>query len=174
LFGIGEKAGQQIGGPVGGLIEKFSKLGKIMAESLDKLRDWTRNLHESNMRFAEFSASMALVQAQTDIRRIELERERGERRAATAGRVSESMMNLEREVTPWEDAWANIKGELTAWGIDKLARILGEMNDVAREIPLIKALLGDKDKEIDIHNTWVNSVSDDYLNNLNRPRRFGP
>lgn len=117
LRGAGAAAGQ-IGGlmgpwgmAIGKSTEYLAKFGAAIVELPGKIHDWGKQLHDANMQFANFSVSMAQVQAQTDVQRFYLKMEQGERRAATAQGLSSSMMNFERMVAPLEDWWTNVMNE---------------------------------------------------------------
>ncbi len=97
-------------------------------KGVETLRDWNQSLHNANMQFAEFSASMAAVQAQQEVRDIELSRERGDRRAAGATTLAESKHELETAFAPMEDLWADIKSWFLTWFNSKLARTVEDFN----------------------------------------------
>lgn len=83
--------------------------------ALDALKRWGDNLHQANMQFAEFSAAMAGVKALDTARRIDLNRQRGDRRADTARDLANVRYELDRKLyAPFEDALANFKNELFA------------------------------------------------------------
>lgn len=105
IGGMGNIAGTIMGGPVAAL----GKLGEVALGSVGKLQDWTKGLHDANMQFAEFSASMAEVQAEQTVRDIELSRERGERRAESAKYLAEGMSELNSTTAPIADLFANAK-----------------------------------------------------------------
>jgi hypothetical protein len=101
-------------GPLGKPIEGVMKFGTVIFDSLEKLRTWTRQLHEGNMQFAEFSASMAVVQGQAQLRELELRRAQGDARAESAERLSANRAEMNQQLAPFENAWANAKNELGA------------------------------------------------------------
>lgn len=113
------KAMSDIGLPGGQILEATGRFGKELTGSIDKLRDFSKQLHESNMRFAEFSAGMARVEADADLRQMQLSRERGDRRAREAGYLAEGRSQLEQTLAPAEDAWARFK-DIWAGTLDKL------------------------------------------------------
>ncbi len=67
-------------------------------------------LHETNMKFAEYSASMAFVQAEQQMRDIQLSQERGERRAGSARMLAGSRHRFNQRWAVVEDKLANTSG----------------------------------------------------------------
>ncbi len=109
---------------------------KMIAESVDKLRDWNDQLYKSNMRFAEFSSSMAQVQAEQEARTIYYEQNRGEARADTARTQAEARQRLDNALAPIEDALSNTANSVSAFlsdfaagGARDLNKALGLEND---------------------------------------------
>lgn len=128
--------------PVSAPIKFIAAIG----EGVEKLRDWNDKLHEANMKFAEFSASMARVQAEQQMRDIQLSQERGERRAESAQRLAEARHRLNRNLAPIEDAFANLKNNLTADLLGPLnrliERLLGESGEVGEGFTLNETMGG--------------------------------
>lgn len=122
VSGIGDVAGAipVVGKPIDAVL----KFGAGLLNSVDNLRNWTESLHESNMQFAEFSASMSRVQADQESRDVQLRMEQGERRAVSAQELAEAKSRLNRMLAPLEDWSANVKNKIgsvvsnsvTAWG----------------------------------------------------------
>ncbi len=105
--GVG-KFGEMLG-PFGAPIKGLAKLGEVTFGAIDKIKVWSEQLHQSNMRFAEFSGSMAQVQAEQQIRDIHYSMERGEARAAGARRLAESASARRQAMAGVEDAYAEIQ-----------------------------------------------------------------
>lgn len=108
---------------LGSFIDRLMKAG-------DGLLSFSRNLFDSNMRFAQFSGEMAQVQAEQMGRDIRLTQERGERLAPSANYLAESMSRFERNVAPMQDAVIQIKNVLAGAILETLANTLGVVNDV--------------------------------------------
>ncbi len=133
----GLKAGSEmIGGPLGGpvlemLVDKvtgpFLDLAEAGFKAVGFLRDFSSQLTQANFHFAEFSGSMAMVQANMNIQQIMLDIERGERRAGSAGLLANAQMNTERMLAPLEDGWANIKADVMTGFNDLFQSIFGDM-----------------------------------------------
>lgn len=131
VVGAGVRA---TGGIAGAFTDKNSIAGKSvnvvteftakLAESVEKLRKWSDQLHESNMRFSEFSGGMAGVAARQEVRDIMLSKERGDQRAGSAEKLAQSRNRLERAVTPMEDLWASGKNIIASIKDDAVASIL--------------------------------------------------
>lgn len=101
------------------------KLGGAVLQTVGKVKEWGDHLHEQNRIFAEFSASMASVMAADDARRIGLERDQGERRAASAKELSDARYRFDKAMAPLEDAFANLKNNVIA----KLTGVLADFAD---------------------------------------------
>lgn len=106
--------GRMLPGKVGLLVQGFSKLGETVFRAAGAIRKWSDSLHAGNMRFAEFSASMSMVQAEQEVRDIQLSREQGERRAESARALAEARSRRERFFAPLEDAMANFSNQVAA------------------------------------------------------------
>lgn len=114
---LGKAWGSEKFGDVGSHLAKSSEVvtgmfGKLAArgfESIEKLRKWNEELHESNMQFAEWSGAMAAVQARQEVRDILLSKQRGDNRAESAEALAKSKHDLNETLAPSEDMWAKFK-----------------------------------------------------------------
>lgn len=108
--GVGGAAGEMAGKAMGAANVAMGvvALGKAAYDAVDKLRDWTKGLHQANMQFAEWSASMSSVEAQQEMRDIELSMNKGEARAESAEFLAESMSKLNETLAPMENLFANV------------------------------------------------------------------
>jgi len=143
-----------------------AKFAQTMLESVDKLRAWNNHLHESNMHFAEFSSSMALVQAESEARAFQLNREQGEARAESAKELAESKDRLNRQLGPIEDFWANLKNKVGAGLSDMLSGALEQIGLEGKEEMKLKGSTVDS-------SLWATDL--DKLQNEStkrRPKRF--
>ena len=164
-----DKVGQWIGGEAGGILSMVGKFGSRLLETAERLRSFGLALHEANMRFAETSPSMALVQAQHQYRMFMLDFERGERRSKSADLLSRSNDALSKELAPYEDAFADVKNYLTAipiMGVVNALEAIGKMVKYLQEIH--KKIVGEKDDGKDDKspeltlNEWGVNVADDW------------
>lgn len=142
IASAGRSAGEVAGylPVVGGVAENVVKLGAALVETTDLLRKWGQSLNQANLQFAQFSPHMAQVAARDVQRKIALDMERGERRAATAERLSQAQFEAERNITPWEDLFDNLKGELASSLLEGLfgdSGILGGVNEIARKMGVL-------------------------------------
>lgn len=151
--------------------------GKALMEGVEKLRRWGDELHNANMKFAEFSASMARVDAQSELRQSLLAQERGERRANSAGRLAEARDSLDKAFAPLEDAWANLKAEVlspimeyTASGLE----VLNKLFSIASWFKNNKESDDDKQLEkLDSFNRLLEEIAKELRKGGNgRPPRF--
>lgn len=113
---VGGPAGAAIGGIVGEAAGALPKFVASIVESVDKLREWSKELHSANMQFADFSASMARVQAETEVQEFYIKRQQGENRAGSAQYQARGMLQLEQTMAPLEDLWANIQNYMAGFG----------------------------------------------------------
>lgn len=104
--------------PAGKAVAVIAKFGEALFKSVERLRDWNDRLHQADMRFAYVSASMARVQAEHEIRQIQLDQERGERRADTARSRTEASDRLNRTLARYEDMQANFQNKMVAKLLD--------------------------------------------------------
>lgn len=164
-------AAAALGGPVTSLLHEYlptpDKFAAALVESVDKLRDFAQGLHAANMKFAEFSGSMAKVQADQEVRDIMLKIERGERRAPAAGRLAKAKTELEVAITPWEDKWASIKADLTTMIVKPLAEILQKVTDIVSKLGILDE--GERSGEVQ---KWLEETGNQQLPAFNRPNRF--
>lgn len=117
----------------------FGKAGEFtgaVIESVDKLRKWGDTLAETNMKFAEFSGAMAQVQAQTEVNRLNLQREQGDRRAATARELETSRNRLNKAMAPMEDYWNNFRNRVGALVNNAMANAAEKVNEFGKKIGL--------------------------------------
>lgn len=110
------------------------KFGAAMAESVDRLREWTDSLHEGNMQFAEFSGAMGAVKAKADVDAMQLSRQRGDRRAGDAATLSESRSNLNNKMAPIEDLISKVQGKFATVGNNILAAVIDLPSKLAEKI----------------------------------------
>lgn len=140
------------------------KFAAALVESIDKLQDFSHGLHDSNMKFTEFSGAMAAVKARQDVREIHLIRQRGSNRAESAERVASSMNRLDVAKAPIEDAWAKLKAELVSPLLDGVAGVLEGLNLIGEKLGILK-----KPKDQDDPIKWFEEASG--LTDFGRPRR---
>jgi hypothetical protein len=177
-FGVVQAAGKGIGGPAGGIIEKFGELGKKLGESLERLRRWNEQLYQANTQFAEFSGGMAAVQAEQEVRDIRLSQYRGDTQAGSARIQAEGMASLNQTLAPFESGWANIKNEVTGAFTQGLSNVL-EATGLPKAMRAIldfynKWRFGEgSDSEM---MNWMKDIKDgrDKWAELGRPKRFNP
>lgn len=166
--GIGNIMGA-IGGPVGQVGMIFAKLAEKSIAVIDYMQKYSEELHKANMQFAEFSGSMAAVQAQQDVRDMQLSQERGERRSEAAGYLAEGKSELASATAPWGDMMSNIQSYVGG-GIDRLlARLLTPLNFIAEKVGIIST----KDDGEGGDQTFLESYfKDEYQKRYGRPIRF--
>ena len=183
-----ERGSQVLGEGMGGMAKLakyvspvaagFLALGGIAFKLVDKLRMWGENLHNANMKWAEFSSGMSQVQAEQEVRDIQYSQARGQARAATARETAEAHSRLRESFAPVEDAFANIRNRIFS-GLARIVSFGLETHPLMRGIAWLNERIGGGDAEEsqrvfgDVR--WLNDVpsDDDWMQRFNRPARFG-
>jgi hypothetical protein len=168
-FGGPSQALKGIGDITGDPVTKFAS--GIM-DAVDKLKTWTDQLHGANMQFAEFSASMARVQAESEVRTFQRMNEQGERRAASAQYLEEGRQNLSDQMAPIEDLWAKAQNYVGGALSQMTASILEPLSYIA------KVLQKKDEEELSGGDTnlgeWGDQLAREYIRETkDRPTRFG-
>lgn len=161
---LGGAAGMVIGPPI------------LWAKLTERLRDFSDHLHDTNMRFAEFSGSMMGVQVEQQIRDMQLSMDRGNRRASSAAYLAEGKSKLDRDVGNIEDLFGTIKN-LGGGFFDRIAHFFMEdwgslaesLTDTLNEIA---EWLGVDKKDKDTATADIEGIGDKYwLQTYGKPRR---
>lgn len=125
---IGALLGGYLGGKAGrmGANVGFSAVtpGEWATKSASKLKDFADNLTQANLRFAEFSGGMQRVAVEQEIREMNLSRERGDRRAQSAGYAAEQAFKLKKTTASVEDFGAKLKGYAAGFGAKMLDNMI--------------------------------------------------
>ena len=181
LRGVGEGAemaggaiGGALGGPVGAAIGDAAgkvvsaqlKMAAALLELPDKIRAWGNQLHEANMQFAQFSSSMAQVQAQTEVREFYLKRSQGEARAASAAYLAKGKGEVDKTMAPLENLWAKIENYISGGVMRLLAKILDPLAQLAN---LLGAGGGGSGDDGDIHSLLVDVAREEVKVRARRP-----
>ncbi len=119
LSGVGETA-QKIAGMVpvvGDVVNGLMKFAKQVVESADAQ-------HKLNMQYADASAAMAGVLAESEMRDWQRDREIGDKTAATARDLAESRANYQDSMGKVEALFSNIKNEVFSKLLDVLNTVL--------------------------------------------------
>ena len=160
---------QSAAGNIAGAVtaNPYVQLGLAAVNAVSNIKEWTNNLHESNRGFAEFSGSMAAVIAQSDVRRIQMEQEQGERRARSAQELAEARDRLDRQTAPIEDWWANLKNRLGANFNANMANLLQKFGPEMQDEE-------DVDEKVQgMGHLWMRSIVDEERQiQARRPQRL--
>lgn len=122
-------AGGPIAGPIVDMMMQMNpmiKFQEAIVGSIATLRRWNDAVHQANMKFAEFSASMSMVQARAEWRRILLEQERGERRSGSAEYFEQGRFMTEQRMAKWEDGFANAK-HLVLGSLNRIGNLIADI-----------------------------------------------
>ena len=184
LGGIGDamsSVGHVVGqfGPMGKTAQGFLEMGNTVMKSVDRLKEWNQQLMEVNFKFAEYSSAMTQVQTEHEVRQIQLERERGDRRAGPARHQAEASDRLTRQMSGFEDAFGNVRSlvstgitsivtsVISATGLDVLGERLAQLTNLG----------GDNAPQGEVMTDWFDREvqSTDWAKDYGTPRAFrGP
>lgn len=169
LFESANYAGQAIGLPESEIL----KFGQAVAESVDKLRDMSREMVTMNFRLGEYSASMATAQAQQEMRDIELSMGKGEARAESTAKLAEAMSELNTTLMPLENAWANFSNGVMT-NIIQLITILAKIEPATNSIRAILEWWSGKqsDEDDDPEDKTFREFLAEQGNKYGAPKRF--
>ena len=87
---------------VGPVIKGLTTIGSGLIEAAQKLNKWSDNIHESNMKFAEFSGAMSTVQSESQIREIKMNKIVGDATAESARELAEAKDRSRKAGLAWE------------------------------------------------------------------------
>lgn len=117
------EGGQAIGDLLGGLAGALGGVAGAATGVIgayfttgQKLKDFGAAIDSANLKFAEFSAAMATVQAKATIRDIQLSQRRGDRMAPYAEKQVQTQKDFEAEWSEYEDAAMAFFGDLKMFG----------------------------------------------------------
>ena len=114
--------------PIGDFVE-------AIGNGVAQLEKWSNALNDTNMALAKFSGSMAQVQAESQVRKIVLDQERGDRRAQAARELSEARDRRERAWATISDKFHNKVGApVMAWIENKLGGALEKIGDALEKL----------------------------------------
>lgn len=160
LSGIGEAAGA-LGGPVGAAASAVGKFAGGLVTAVDRLRKWGDHLHQMNMQFADFSGAMAAVKGRQDVRDVELNRTRGDRRAVAAETLATGQHTFKEFAAEWGDAFKITVD--TVWG--PIAQKLGEMGKDLNKMVGLTKFLADQAKlgnNLTAAGEWMTTVATEH------------
>lgn len=119
MAGAVGNVGMLAGGPIGLTVAAIGKLGEAVFNSVDKIMKWNEHLRAADFQFAQFSSSMAQVRAESQVSRMMISAQRGERRAPSA-------QARERSAIAAESKWAPILDNI-AIAANKVMEILNKI-----------------------------------------------
>lgn len=95
------------GGAIGALGGPLGKVAQVAMSVVDGLGRMGNALHAANMRLAEYSPSMAMVEAQSEVYEIESTYRKGEARAGSAERLSRGRAAADKAWEPFTNFMAD-------------------------------------------------------------------
>lgn len=134
-------------GPAGLPLQIFGKLGKVVSDSVDKLRVWNEELYKSNTQFAQFSAAMAGVEARQTARDILYSKDRGDARAASAEAQAKSKHEWNQRMAPIED-FAAASSNWISTAFNKIRTTMWDTSPMGALINYLGGLGTTKDTEL--------------------------
>jgi hypothetical protein len=141
---------------------------KPLTDAAAKLRELSDAAHNANMKFAEFSGSMATVQARQYARDVEYGMRRGEARAGRAEELEKARSRYREAWAPMEDAWANLKNEFLTNMLSNLSEILETLNQ------LFGWLKRPSEVEEEAAELFLQRNANEYAANHGLPPRWAP
>ncbi len=168
LGGAGEMLGGMGGAAeaLGAVLGPVGAFGAALVGGVEKLQEWGKSLHDANMQFAQFSGSMAQVQANQDLRDQMLNMRKGEARAASAEHLSQGMNSLNQALAPIENGIANLGNKI----VGNLALWAGE---IIKKIEKLIPWLEDNEEEgLNPLSEWDEIANEKWHQTYMRPARF--
>jgi hypothetical protein len=101
--------GGMLGGAAGGIVGMTAGLGVELAKLPYHIKEFAEGLHTANRQFAQFSPSMAMVMAQSDMQDNMRKMQQGEQLAASAGGLAEARGRLLDQLTPIDTEWQRLQ-----------------------------------------------------------------
>lgn len=151
------------------ILKFFGAMPGVLGDAIGSLRDWSDALHASNMQFVTFSASMAAIQAQMNVREAQLAHNRGERRAGSAALLAENRQQFLENTAVFEDVFADFKAGVLSGMMEVTNEFLKPMAEYA------KRKMGWVDKELqqDLNADFVRAMEIMQFEAVRgRPNRF--
>lgn len=168
-----------LGAPQLGLpIAALGKLAEVTFGAVGKIRQFSEELYNTNIRFGEFSAAMAGVQARKEIRDIQYGIKQGNRLAPSTERLAEATAEYNRITSAGDARLGELKNDAAAWWEDlKSKAFLGARYALTGQTDIMpsKRLLGLKDTvpEADYSDLLTASDKKQWYEKWGRPPRFG-
>lgn len=175
---VGFAAGQglrllgEMGTAIHPVVGTVFKLGAVLAESVDHLRIFSRQLVEANFRFAEFSGAMALVKVEQQIFDIERAMRKGEVLAPGTRDLVESLERLEKTMEPLENTFNITKNYALARVIDAVNLLITAIEVANLPLMQLVAYLNKSRGQADSLEKFVERQGRDLLQNYGKPPRF--
>ena len=104
-----------LGGPIGAAGMMLARLAETGFKAIGALRTWNEELRSADFQFSEFSSGMSQVRANSEMNYMQLSQERGDRRAASAGRREQASFALDKQLAVYEDAIDGVKSGIATW-----------------------------------------------------------
>lgn len=167
----------QFGQPtMAGMAYSFILLGETITQVSDKIKQWGEMLHQSNMKFAEFSGAMSRVQGWKEVQDIYLSKAKGDARAPLALEVAKADTELEKAQQPTANLlnfWSS--SQYLGWATAQTIFWKG-VNEVLDALGLIAkntATLDENNPEIFNQKSVVETfINENWDENFEKPQRF--
>ena len=146
--------------------------GEWAIKASAKLRDFTDNLTQANLRFAEFSGGMQRVAVEQEIREMRLSKDRGDRRAQSAGFAAEQAFKLKKTTSTVEDFQDKLKGYAAGIGANVLNRMINPFGMTEKGFDWAGKKLDDVAKSMGLSAEGMDRDFKEPLHKYGRPDRF--
>lgn len=153
------------------VVEPVAKFGEVLFGTIDKIKAWGDKLHQADMQFAQFSASMAKVMAEKEIRDLGLNMQRGETRARAAQYREESASRRDNALAPTVDLFSNATSLIVGALNDGIAALMTPINNIYK---LLGIKLPNPDGAVQPMGDWItrNVARASEFERVGRPDRF--
>lgn len=177
---IGAFAGGLLGAKLGGKVGEFAggtafgavAPGEWAVKATARLRDFADNLERANMQFAQFSGAMGQVAAEQEMREMQLSRERGDRRASTAGYSAEAAFKNKKTMAGFEDLQANMNNLVSGFANNLLNKLINPGGVTDKVLAYANEKVNEWSKDLGLTNNAAAAEFREPLQTYGRPSRF--
>lgn len=154
--------------PAGPALMMLGGLATAAGKAVEGLQGLTQQLHDSNMRFAEFSASMSVVQAKQELREFALGMQRGERLAPSAEGAAQAKFKTDRILAKMEDHLNIMRNRMVEGLINAIEpHVVGHATAWELGFMNWSSWIGSFAEGLGIK--WLGKAIDKYLHDVNKP-----
>lgn len=127
-------AAKAVPGPVGVAAAVILTAVEAVGKLKDAIVEGTARQHETNMRYAEFSAAMGAVQTREEFDQARRRRDVGDSTAATAGALQQGKARYEDDMAEWEKLGSNAKNAALTVALEALTEVIRPLTFVVGKV----------------------------------------